>query len=80
MRGIFYTYPSELSSKRLKNVELVRASFVHGQFGIDVLTDDQHSRGEGERKRENNEAALKTNALGEKSVYIFFFHLTIKIA
>lgn len=37
MRGMFYNYPSELSFKSLKNVELVQANFIPGQFCIDVL-------------------------------------------
>lgn len=63
MRGMFYTCPNELSSKSLKNIELVQANFVPGQSGIDVLLGSwTMSNIQGEKEKEkwgNNDTALK---------------------
>lgn len=54
----------------------MQSTFVPGQSSTDVLTGIwMMSNIQWEKEKEkwgNNEAALKTNALGEKSVYFFF--------
>lgn len=54
MRETFYTYPSKLSFKSLKNVELVQANFVLGQFGIDVLMGNWRATFKGRRRKKND--------------------------
>lgn len=50
---MFYTCPSELSSKSLKNTELVQANFVPGQSGIGVLLGNRTmSNIQGEKEKE----------------------------
>lgn len=82
MRGMFYAYPSELSSNSSKNGELVQPNFVTGQSSIAFsIVSWMMSNIHGERKEEKwgyNEAILKTNAFGEKLMDVIE-SLTIKI-
>lgn len=82
MRGMFYTYSSELSSNSSKNADLVQPNFVSGQFSIVFsIVSWMLSNIHGQREEEtwgNNEAVLETNAFGEKLMYVIE-SLTIKI-
>lgn len=74
MRGK-YTYPSELSSKSLKNIELVQTNFVPGQSGIDILMGNWWVTFMGRRRKKNEKIMKhlwKQMHLEKKSVYIFF--------
>lgn len=79
VRGMFYTYPSELYFSSSKNAGLVQPNFVSGQSSIAFpivswMMNSVHGERE-EAKQGNDEAVLKINAFGEKNnVYYWKFH------